>query len=111
MVFRAILAHYNFDIMYICNLIKIPTTIYVNATLKRWGHDFIRNRGGTFKPLSQWEKPNVKGKTHKTANYPFCLLCPVIQKVVELVIAWEWARYGGQFRIGQSTHFEKRVLT
>ena len=23
---------------------KIPTTSYVNATLKRWGHDFTRNR-------------------------------------------------------------------
>ena len=24
-------------------LIKIPTTSYVNATLKRWGDDFTRN--------------------------------------------------------------------
>ena len=24
---------------------KIPTTSYVNATVKRWGHDFTRNRG------------------------------------------------------------------
>ena len=25
-------------------LIKIPTTSFVNATLKRWGHDFTKNR-------------------------------------------------------------------
>ena len=42
--FSASQAHYNLDIMYIYNLIKIPTTSYVNATLKRWRHDFLRNR-------------------------------------------------------------------
>jgi len=24
---------------------KIPTTSYVNATLKRWGHDFLKIKG------------------------------------------------------------------
>ena len=27
---------------------KIPTTSYVNVTLKRWGHDFITNREGKY---------------------------------------------------------------
>ena len=36
---------------------KIPTTSYVNATIKRWGHDFTKNREGEiFKPLRQWGK-------------------------------------------------------
>ena len=29
---------------------KIPTTSYVNATLKRWRHDFTRNREGYSNP-------------------------------------------------------------
>ena len=29
-------------------LIKIPTTSYGNATLKRWGDDFKRNREGIY---------------------------------------------------------------
>ena len=46
--FSASQGHYIFDIMYICKLIKIPTTSYVNATLKRWRHDFTRNREGKY---------------------------------------------------------------
>ena len=39
-------AQYNFLHHVTMQLIKIPTTSYINATLKRWGHDFTRNRGG-----------------------------------------------------------------
>ena len=30
---------------------EIPTSIYVNATLKRWGRDFTRNRWGGIQTL------------------------------------------------------------
>ena len=69
MVFCAIPAHYNLDIMYICNLIKIPTTSYVNATLKGWGHDFLRIREGdiqTFEPMGKIQMS--KGKPIKMST-------------------------------------------
>ena len=50
---RASQAQYSFGHHVNMQLIKIPTTSYVDATLKRWGHDFTRNRGGLFKLLSQ----------------------------------------------------------
>ena len=43
---RASQAQYNFGHHVNMQLIKIPTTSHVNATLKRWGHDFTRNSGG-----------------------------------------------------------------
>ena len=79
------------DIMYICNLIKIPTTNYVNATLKIWGHDFLRISGGdiqTFEPMGKSQMS--KGEPIKTVNYLSCLIHPIIyyyKKLVELVIA------------------------
>ena len=48
-----------------------------------------------------------RGKTHQAFNYPFCLLCPVISKLVEKVISLGWERYGGQIRIWEVTHFWK----
>ena len=39
-------AQYNFGCHVNMQLIKIPTTSYANATLKRSGHDFTRNGGG-----------------------------------------------------------------
>ena len=53
-------------------LIKIPTTIYVNATIKRWGHDFTRNKGRNIQTL----EPYVKGKPHKAVNYLFLSYLP-----------------------------------
>ena len=50
---RSIQAQYNFGHHVNMELIQIPTTRYVNATLKRWGHDFTRNKAGVFKPLSE----------------------------------------------------------
>ena len=65
----------------------------------------------TFKPLGPMGKIQMSnGKPIKTVNYPFLVFFPnhlFLPEVVELVIAWEWARYGGQFRIGHSTHFGK----
>ena len=61
-------------------------------TLKRWGHDFTRNRwggGGYSNPWANRVKPNVKGKTHKAVNHPFCIFVPIVyffQKSVEEVI-------------------------
>ena len=69
---------------------------------------------GVFKPLSQWGKAKCQGRTHKAVNYSFCLLCPIIyfcQKLVEEVISLGWERYGGQIRIGKTTHFENVFLT
>ena len=48
MVFRASQAHYKFGHHVNMQLIKIPTTSYVNATLKRWGHDLTRNMEGKY---------------------------------------------------------------
>ena len=39
---------YNFGHHVNMQLIKLTTTSYVNATLKRWGNDFTRNRGGRY---------------------------------------------------------------
>ena len=44
--YRASHALYNFGHHVNMQLIKIPTTSYVNATFKRWGNDFTKNRGG-----------------------------------------------------------------
>ena len=60
-------------------LIKFTTAGSVNVTIGEKGHDLTRIRGGNH--LNLWangEKQNVKGKTHKAGNYPFCLVCPVI---------------------------------
>ena len=46
--FSASQAHYNFGHHVSMQLIKIPTTSYANATLKRWGHDFTNNREGKY---------------------------------------------------------------
>ena len=82
--------------------------------LKRCGYDFTRNREGKHSnPRANGENPNVKGKTHKDVNYPFCLFVPInyfCQKLVEEVILLEWERYGGQIRIGKTTHFGKTCL-
>ena len=45
--------HSNFGHHANMQLIKTLTNNYANATLKRWEHDFTRNRGGIFKPLIQ----------------------------------------------------------
>ena len=50
----------------------------------------------------------MKGRTHQTLNYPFCILCPIIyffQKLVEVVNALGWEEYGSQIRIEEVTHF------
>ena len=44
-------------------LIKIPTTSYVNATLNIWGHDFTRNREGelfNLEPMGKIQMSKVK---------------------------------------------------
>ena len=62
------------DIMYICNLIKIPTTSYVNATLKEMGPDFLRIGGGGGKGIQTFVlmgKSRIsKGEPIKNVNYP-----------------------------------------
>ena len=70
------------DTIYICILITIPRTSYVNATIMRWGHDFLRITGGwgggylTFG--DNGENPNVNGRTHQTVNYLSYLIHPII---------------------------------
>ena len=66
----------------------------------RWGHDFLRIRvwGGEYLTFgANGENPNVKGRTHQIVHYLSCLIHPIIyysQKLVEVVIAWEWEEYG-----------------
>ena len=48
---RASQAQYNFVHHVNMQLIKIPTTSYVNATLNRWWDDFTRNGGGNIQTL------------------------------------------------------------
>ena len=95
--------------MYICNLIKIPTTSYVNATIMRWGHDFLWNNGGNIQTFgANGENPYVKGKTHQIVNYLSCLTHPIIyycQKLAELVIAWDGQGMTAQIRIGEAINF------
>ena len=59
-------------------LIKYTIVGYVNATVEEKGHDLTKIRGGDLNLWVNGEKPNVKGKTHKDIDYPFCLLCPAI---------------------------------
>ena len=95
--------------VYICILIKIPTTSYVNATIMRWGHDFLRISGGNIQNLwANGEKPNVRGRAHQTVNYLSCLIHPIIyyfQKFVGLVIAWDGQGMTTQIRIGEAIGF------
>ena len=95
-------------------LIKIPTTSYVNATLKRWGHDFTRNSEGKYSnPWANRVKPNVKGKTHKAINYPFCLLCPIIyffQKWLSWLMHGDGKSMTVKFEFGKPPIFEKCVF-
>ena len=52
---------------------KIPTTRYA-LQRKRWGHDFTRNREGSYsKPQANNIKPNVDERTHKFSNTIFVL--------------------------------------
>ena len=103
---RASHAQCNFGHHENTQLIKIPTTSYVNATLKRWGHDFTRNREGKYS--HDWANrvnPNVNGRTHKSVNYPFCHLCPIIyffHKLVEVVNTLGSEEYGSQIWIGKA---------
>ena len=71
--YHAIQTHYILRHHVNMQLIKIPTTSYVNAT-KRWGHDFTRNREGNYS--NSRVKTNVNGRIHKFVNYPFCLFAP-----------------------------------
>ena len=77
------------NIMKICNLIKIPTTKYVNATLKRWGHDFVRIRGGIFKCLSQWGKTKSQRENPSNCQLPFLSYSPNNLLLLEV----GWVRY------------------
>ena len=56
--------------MYICILIKIPTTSYVNATLKEMGAWFLRIRGwGECSTLgANGENPNVSKRTQESGR-------------------------------------------
>ena len=62
----------------ICNLIKIPTTSYVNATLKRRVHGFLRIRGGEeiFKPFGHWGKSKWKRENPSKYQLPILDLVP-----------------------------------
>ena len=74
MVFRASQEHFNLDIKYICNLIKIPTASYVNATLKRWGRDFTRNGGDiqNLKPMGKIQMSRGKPIKLLTTHFVLC---------------------------------------
>ena len=50
-LFHASEARYNFGHHVNIQLIKIPTSSYANATLRRWGHDFRRNMGEIIQAL------------------------------------------------------------
>ena len=53
---------------------KIPKTSYVNATLKKWGHDFTRNGGGGIQTLEPMGKIQMsKGKPIKLSTTHFVL--------------------------------------
>ena len=75
----------------------------------RWGHDFLRIRGEDIQTFgANEEKPNVKGRTHQTANYLSCLIHPIIyycHKLVGLVIAWDEKGMTPQIQIGESISF------
>ena len=76
--------------------------------LKRWGHDFTRNKEGelfNLEPLGKLQMSKVKPIEWSTT--PFCLLCQVTSRLVEKVISLGWGRYGGQIRIWEVTHFWK----
>ena len=46
--------------------------------IMRWGHDFLRIRGGYSNLWANGEKPNVKGRTHQTVYYLSYLIHPII---------------------------------
>ena len=82
--------------------------------IKRWGHDFLRIRGGDIQAFGPMGKIQMsKGEPIKTVNYLSCLIHPIIyycQKLVELVIAWDGQGLEVKIRIGQSTNFWKNVF-
>ena len=90
---------------------KNTTTSYVPQRERDGG--MISQGIGRGKYSNLWangENPNVKGRTHKAVNYPFCLLWPIIylfQKLVELVNALGMEEYGSQICIWEATHFWK----
>ena len=107
MVFCASQTHYNMDIMYICDLIKKPTTIYVNATLKEMGAWFPKDRGGGYSNLwSNGEKPNVKRKTHQDVNH---LSWRIRSLQVKEVHSWKLWREEEQEKIKLGSTIVNRV--
>ena len=77
--------------------------------LKRWGHDFTRNREGdsysNLEPMGKIQMSKVK--PIKLSTTPFCPFVPSHLKVVEEVISLGWERHGGQIRIWEVTYFWK----
>ena len=90
-------------------LIKIPTTSCVNATLKRWGHDFTRNREGSIQTIEPIGLIQMSmGEPIKLSTTLFVFLLRIIylfQKLVRAVNALGMEEYGNQIRIGASHHF------
>ena len=65
-------AQYNFGHPVNMQLIKIPTTSYVNATLKEMGAWFPKDKGGGYLTFgTNGENPNVHKRTHQIVNHLF----------------------------------------
>ena len=60
--------------------------------IMRWGHYFLRIRGGDIQTFGPMGKLQIsKGEPIQTGNYLSCLIHPIIyycHKLVGLVIAW-----------------------
>ena len=76
--------------------------------IMRWGHDFLRIRGGGCLTLSHGGKPIKTITTHFLSFSPIIYFC---KNLVEAVIAWEWEEYGKKFELGRAPIFEKCILT
>ena len=81
--------------------------------IMRWGHDFLRMRGGMFKLEPLGKIHMSKGNATKLSTNHFLSFSPIFyfcQNLVEVVIAWELDEYGEKNRIGKSTHFFKNLF-
>ena len=95
-------------------LIKNPQPAMSTQQIMRWGHDFLRIRGGIFKPLGQWGKSKCQRENSSNCQLPFLSYSPnhlLMPKTSWVDIAWDGQGMTVQIRIGEAISFGRRVLT
>ena len=76
--------------------------------IKRWGHDFLKIRGGIFKPLVQCGKSKCQRENPSNCQLPFLSYSP--NQLLLAEIGWVgycmgWQGMIAQIRIGEAISF------